>query len=97
MRSTIERTRNLTGPQHQGYAGEKMDRELMAEAIRAYMTDPNYFKTVAPNAAAAIRAAVNSHPQLSRLIQFNNLGGLAPAGAAIGAAMGTAPDDALDQ
>jgi hypothetical protein len=92
-----ERTRNLTGPQHQGYAGEKMDRELMAEAIRAYMTDPNYFKTVAPNAAAAIRAAVNSHPQLSRLIQFNNLGGLAPAGAAIGAAMGTAPDDALDQ
>jgi hypothetical protein len=32
----------------------------MAEAIRAYMADPNYLKTVAPKTAAAIRAAVNA-------------------------------------
>jgi hypothetical protein len=43
----------------------------MAEAIRAYMADPNYLKTVAPKTAAIIRAAVNSHPTLSKIIQFN--------------------------
>jgi hypothetical protein len=35
-----ERTRNLMGPQHLGYKGEDIGREYMAEAIRAYMTDP---------------------------------------------------------
>jgi hypothetical protein len=45
----------------------------MAEAIRAYMVDPNYLKTVAPKVAAAIREAVNSHPTLSKIIQFNSL------------------------
>jgi hypothetical protein len=45
----------------------------MAEAIRAYMADPNYLKTVAPKTAAAIRKAVNAHPFLSKVIQFNAL------------------------
>lgn len=45
----------------------------MAEAIRAYLVDPNYIKTVAPDLAAAIRDAVNSDPTLAPVIQFNNL------------------------
>ena len=45
------------------------------EAIRAYMTDPNYLKTVAPKTAARIREFVNSHPTLSKNIQFNSLAG----------------------
>lgn len=61
------------GPEQRGYSGEKARRELMAEGIRAYMADPNYFKTVAPNAAARIREFVNSHPKLSQIIQFNAL------------------------
>jgi hypothetical protein len=49
----------------------------MAEAIRAYLADPNYIKTVAPKTAAAIREAVNSNPRLSKILQFNTIAGLA--------------------
>jgi hypothetical protein len=65
------------GPERQGYRGAQVDRELMAEALRAYMSDPNYLKTVAPKTAAAIRDAVNAHPLLSRIVQFNSLAGMA--------------------
>jgi hypothetical protein len=82
LHSGIERTRNLTRPQNWGYGPAEAPRELMAEAIRAYMADPNYLKTVAPNAAARIRAAVNGHPRLSRIIQFNTVGAGAVGGAA---------------
>lgn len=78
-----ERSTNLMGPQHLGYGGDEIPRELMAEALRAYMADPNYLKTVAPKTAAAIRKAVNAHPTLSKIVQFNAamgaLGGLARA------------------
>jgi hypothetical protein len=76
-------------PQDQGYSLLEAPYEYVAEALRAYMTNPNYFKTVAPNTAAAIRALVNSHPQLSKLIQFNSLAGLA----ALGGALGTTNND----
>jgi hypothetical protein len=51
-----EGTRNLTGPQHLGYSEGAADRELMAEAVRGDLTDPNHLKTVAPKTAARIRA-----------------------------------------
>jgi hypothetical protein len=70
------------GPEHQGYSGAQADNELVAEAIRAYMADPNYLKSVAPNVAKAIRAAVNDHPTLSKIIQFNTVAGL-PGGRAL--------------
>jgi hypothetical protein len=63
------------GPEHFGYRGSDVQRELIAEAIRAYMADPNYLKTVAPETAKAIRAAVNNNPRLNRTIQFN-IGGV---------------------
>jgi hypothetical protein len=72
-----ERERHLTLPRHEGYGPDKAAGELTAEAIRAYLVDPNYLKTVAPETAKAIRAAVNSHPTLSRIIQFNAIAGLA--------------------
>jgi hypothetical protein len=75
-----ERTRHLTGPQHLGYRGDDVPKELMAEALRAYMSNPNYLKTVAPRTAAAIREAVNSHPSLSRIVQLNSLAGMLGAG-----------------
>jgi hypothetical protein len=64
-------------PEALGFKGDEISREYMAEAIRAYMTDPNYLKTVAPKSAAAIREAVNAHPTLSKIIQFNTVGGWA--------------------
>lgn len=63
-------------PKAAGYAGEEIPREFVAEATRAYLQNPNYIKTVAPNVAARIRAYVNAHPELSKIIQFNTLGGL---------------------
>jgi hypothetical protein len=63
-----------SGPQHTGYKGDDVRRELMAEAIRAYMINPNYIKTVAPQTAARIREHVNSNPRLNRTIRFNTGG-----------------------
>lgn len=75
----------LFGPQNAGYSGADVPREYMAEAIRAYLTNPNWMKANAPKTAAAIRAAVNDNPRLSRVVQFNSL---APAaGVGLGAAM----------
>lgn len=54
-----------------GLQGEHIERDYMAEAIRASIMDPNYLKTVAPRTGAAIRAGVNPNPALSHIIQFN--------------------------
>jgi hypothetical protein len=59
------------GPEQRACYGTDARAELMAEAIRAYLQDPNYLKTVAPNVAARIRAAVNTNPDLNQIIQFN--------------------------
>jgi hypothetical protein len=67
-------------PKGQGYAASQTDAELMAEAVRAYMRDPNYLKTVAPNTAARIREYVNANPNLNKTIQFNSLAPAAGAG-----------------
>jgi len=55
------------------YLPHQVNSELLAEGIRAYMADPNYFKTVAPRTATRIRAAVNENLILRRVIQFNSL------------------------
>ncbi len=61
-------------PQDLGYEGQRaIWHEYVAEAIRAYMADPNYLKSVAPRTAAAIRAAVNPNPILRKFIQFNSI------------------------
>lgn len=68
-----KRTRNLMGPQHLKYKKKDIPREYMSEAIRAYMTNPNEMKTIAPKTAARIRKYVNSHPELKDIIQFNSI------------------------
>lgn len=60
-------------PETFGYPADDVSREQMAEAIRAYMTNPNYVKIMMPKTAARIRAAVNSNPYLSKIIQFNGI------------------------
>jgi len=60
-------------PQHIGYKGDGIKRELMTEAIRAYLTNPNYLKTVAPKTAARIREYANTNPKISKFVQFNAL------------------------
>ena len=61
----------------------------------AYMPDPNYLKTAAPKFAAAIRAAVNGHPVLSKFIPFNTVAplgaGLLPASGALAEPNPTTP------
>jgi|GEM_PF-5806540 len=78
--STARNLRNWT-PNSAGYKTPvDIQREQMAEAIRSYLADPNYIKTVASNTAARIREYVNSNPRLKDIIQFNTL---APASAAL--------------
>lgn len=77
-----ERPTKLFGPKHAGYDKENQPRELVAEAVRAYMADPNYIKTVAPKTAARIREHVNSNPKLRDIIQFNTI---APAAVGLSA------------
>ena len=69
-----ERTSSLTGPANLGYKGDDVPREFMAEAIRAYMENPNYIKTVAPNTAARIRQFVNKNDKMNKVVQFNEAG-----------------------
>jgi hypothetical protein len=59
-------------PEDMGYSGKDVPREYIAEALRAYMADPNYLKTVAPKTAATIRQFVNDNPRLNKIIQFNS-------------------------
>ncbi|HWN51362.1 MAG TPA: hypothetical protein VNO18_16355 [Xanthobacteraceae bacterium] len=61
-------------PESFRYRSSQVNGELLAEGLRAYMANPNYFKTVAPKTAARIRAAVNDNPRLKKIIQFNSLG-----------------------
>jgi hypothetical protein len=68
-------------PQDFGYEHEDVGREYIVEAIRAYLTNPNYLKTVAPRTAAAIRNAVNANPGLSKIILFNSVAAPIAAGA----------------
>lgn len=63
-----------------GHKGDDVPREWVAEAIRAYMADPNYLKTVAPKTAAAIRKAVYANPNSRTIIQFNSIGGTVASG-----------------
>jgi DNA-binding CsgD family transcriptional regulator len=78
-------------PKDHGYEAIDADRELWAEAIRAYMYDPNYIKTVAPEVAFMIRDHVNRSKSLRKTIQFNavptvvGLGGLGLGAAALSA------------
>src|SRR6185369_14545045 len=72
LRTGEERKFFQSTPQDFGYADPHLiDRERIAEAIRAYMVDPNYLKTVAPKTAARIRDYVYKSPELSKIIQFN--------------------------
>lgn len=70
-------------PEHFGYRHPHVAPELAAEGIRAYLADPNYFKTVAPMTAAKIRAIVNESPYLKKVLQFNSLGALGLVGAGL--------------
>ena len=75
---------HLLQPENFGYSGnDAIYAELIAEGLRAYMTDPNYFKTAAPKTAAKIRKAVDESPYLRHAIQFNSLGAIGLTGAGV--------------
>jgi hypothetical protein len=70
---------SMITPESFDYRGNEVLREYAVEAIRAYKTNPNYIKSVAPRTAATIREFFNDHPFFSRFVQFNSLVA-APAG-----------------
>jgi len=67
-------TKRMMTPEAVGYEkGDESDRELIAEFMRDYMIDPNYAKSLAPNAAKRVREYVNKDPRLKSVIQFNSV------------------------
>jgi hypothetical protein len=72
----------IWSPEQAGYLPHEVDGELRAEALRAYMQNPNYLKSAAPDVAKAIRNTINSDPQISKYLQFNSGAGIAAGGAA---------------
>ena len=68
----VER-RYWTSPESRGYPAKDVNHELWAEAIRAYMSNPNYLKATSPKVAARIRQYANPNPQTNRYILFNTL------------------------
>ena len=68
-------------PQTFGYKGDNIPAELNAEGLRAYMQNPNYFKSTAPNLAARYREYVNNNPNINQVLQLNS------AGAGLGAGL----------
>lgn len=72
-----------TGPEQHGYRKNEIAPELIAEAIRAYMQDPNYLKSVSPALAKEVRK-LNDVKGLRDIIQFNTpLAGLGLGAAAL--------------
>jgi hypothetical protein len=73
-RGQLTPPRLQTTPRDLGYRSpEDIRAERWAEAFRGAMTNPNYMKTVNPDLYQAIADAVNAHPTLSKIIQFNAL------------------------
>lgn len=72
-------------PEDFRYSPKDWPSEFQAEAIRAYLMDPNYLKSTAPKVAEAIRKYVNSHPRLKDIIQFNTVAPIGAAGLAASA------------
>jgi hypothetical protein len=71
-----------------GYLPHQWPDEYLAEAARAYMMYPGWFKTVAPETAKALRQVVREHQEIRKYIRLNSLapttvGGAAAAGAGL--------------
>jgi hypothetical protein len=81
------------GPEQMGYSAGDAPRELFADAVRAYLTNPNYLKAMAPNVAARIREYTNSHPELSKFLQFNAIPAAVGLPLAAQQISGAAPND----
>ncbi len=77
------RKKPIPQPEDFGYPPQEVNAELAAEGFRAYLTNPNWFKAVAPMAAARFRDAVNRNKHLKRVVQFNSLGAAGLIGAGL--------------
>jgi len=60
-------------PKTFGYRGGHVDREYLAEGIRAAMNNPNYVKTVGPKFYAQLADFFNAHPQYRKIISSTRL------------------------
>lgn len=58
------------GPEQWGLTGTDAEGELIVNAIYVYLASPNTIKTLAPDTARTIRAAVNPNPAVNGVIMF---------------------------
>lgn len=71
------KNQKLFGPVDRNPEDTEIDEEFFAEAMRAYLADPNAFKSLFPDMARFVRKTVNGNPDLMKIIQFNSAAGAA--------------------
>jgi hypothetical protein len=84
LQGRSRRGRPILQPEDFGYPPRDVNAELVAEGLRAYLMNPNWFKAAAPRSAARFRADVNRNKYLKHVIQFNSLGAAGLLSAAAG-------------
>lgn len=67
-------------PETFGYSGPEVDSELIAEAFRHYINDPNSMKSKFPKTAARLREYINTNQNLNEYLHLNSLAPVAPLG-----------------
>lgn len=75
----IDRGLPLTLPSSRGYGGTRTRDELMGEGFRAAITNPNYFKSVAPKTYDILAERIRNS-KIAHLLQLNSLAAAAAAG-----------------
>lgn len=80
----------LTLPQHQGYTSSQAEEEMIAEGLRAYLTNPSYLKSTYPELAKRLREMVNTAPAMAGRLVLNAAPPLAVGGALLASQGGDA-------
>ncbi len=62
-------------PENLGYSSSHTNHELFAEFFKAATRDPNYVKSVAPEAYEWMARMLDEDPHLSKVVQMNSIGG----------------------
>jgi hypothetical protein len=67
-------------PSTYGYPESQADAELIAEAFRHYISNPNSMKSKFPKTAARLREYINTNENLNEYLHLNSLAPVAPLG-----------------
>jgi hypothetical protein len=83
-------------PADRGYSADETPWEYLAEAVRGYLTEPGWLKSVAPRTAKDLRQIARDHVWLKKFLHFNALAPMMLGGAGAARVGASASRDARD-